>query len=404
MEIDLSKYHQKKRIIDLVKANTLGCLAVFPIALVYIVPYILIWSDQFTKESIKQTLNSIGAGTAFLNGMGFFLVLIVGIVVHEAIHGLTWSIYAKGGHKAMKYGILKKMLTPYCHCTEPLKLKHYIIGAAMPGLLMGVLPAIIAIAIGSPTLLMLAIIFTLVAIGDAMIINLVRKEDPESLVLDHPSEAGCYILTEKQELEDKSETFDTWNNIAEIYETKFMDMDIYNESYDALLKHLPNKQGRILDVGCGPGNIARYLLKFYPSLQIVGIDIAENMLEIARKHVPTGEFYLLDARAISILNGQFDAVIAGFCIPYLNASETEQFLDDASEKLNNKGLLYLSFVEGDPASPEVKSNPLGSVKFYFHRERELQKELKTRGFKLIKSTIIPYDAEDNHTVMLFQKY
>lgn len=403
MEIDLSKYYKKQLTIDLVKANTLGCLAIFPIAILYLIPYLLIWSDQFTLHSMKETAKSIASGAAIFKGFGFFLMLFLGIIVHELIHGLTWSIYAKGGHKSMKYGILAKMLTPYCHCKEPLKLKHYMIGAAMPGILLGVVPAIIAIAIGNPTLLALAIIFTLVAIGDAMIIDLIRKEDPDSLVLDHPSEAGCYILQEMEEPEDKSETFNTWNNIAELYENKFMNLTIYDETYQRLLNHLVLRHHRILDIGCGPGNISRFIQQHNPNIKLLGVDIAENMLELARKNVPEGEFYLLDARAIGLIAGKFDAVIAGFCIPYLNQTETQQLVDDVADKLSKYGLFYVSFVEGEPSKPAVKTNPLGSVKFYYHRQKSLIEMLKQRNFKLVNTSIVPYTDGDEHTVMLFKK-
>lgn len=30
------------------------------------------------------------------------------------------------------------------------------------------------------------------------------------------------------------ETFETWNKIAGLYEEKFMDLDLYNQSYDAV--------------------------------------------------------------------------------------------------------------------------------------------------------------------------
>ena len=63
----------------------------------------------------------------------------------------------------------------------------------MPSIILGLLPAIVAIYIGNFGLLLFGIFFTMAACGDFLVINLLRKENMKSFVQDHPSEAGCYI-------------------------------------------------------------------------------------------------------------------------------------------------------------------------------------------------------------------
>jgi hypothetical protein len=70
-------------------------------------------------------------------------------------------------------------------------------GAIMPAIILGFIPAVLSIVLGSVFLLVFGIFFTMAAIGDFMIINLIRKESSNSMVLDHPSEAGCYIYRKK---------------------------------------------------------------------------------------------------------------------------------------------------------------------------------------------------------------
>lgn len=65
----------------------------------------------------------------------FFISMSIGIVLHEAIHGLTWALFVKERLRAIKFGIFKEYLTPYCHCKGFLRLKHYILGAIMPAIL-----------------------------------------------------------------------------------------------------------------------------------------------------------------------------------------------------------------------------------------------------------------------------
>lgn len=190
---ELEGYSKELRIINLVKANIFAIFAMFPIVLIYGIPYYLVWSKNFTFVSFREVIrhNYIGV---FGSTISILLVMVFGIIIHELIHGITWARYTKNGYKSIKYGVLWKMLTPYCHCKEPLLVKQYIIGAITPGIILGLFPAIYSILTGNIGFLIFGIMFTIAALGDLLIINLLRKENMNSFVLDHPSEAGCFIF------------------------------------------------------------------------------------------------------------------------------------------------------------------------------------------------------------------
>jgi ubiquinone/menaquinone biosynthesis C-methylase UbiE len=60
---------------------------------------------------------------------------------------------------------------------------------------------------------------------------------------------------------DKYErTIKTWDKLAEKYQDVFMDLSLYDDSYDAFCALLQKKDATILELGCGPGNITKYLL------------------------------------------------------------------------------------------------------------------------------------------------
>ena len=42
------------------------------------------------------------------------------------------------------------------------------------------------------------------------------------------------------------ETFQTWNKVAEIYQDKFMNLDLYNDSYDVFLDLILKTDSSIL--------------------------------------------------------------------------------------------------------------------------------------------------------------
>ncbi len=189
----LESYQKEKLTINLIWANVFGILIIIPIVLLYGLPYYLIWGNSITRQSLKDLLSGISSGYLVIGTLLFFLIIIVGIILHELIHGLTWARYTKKGLKSIKFGVLWTMFTPYCHCKEPLQVRQYIIGAITPAIFLGFIPAFISIVIGNLELLVFGIFFTMAAGGDFLIINQLRKEKMDNLVQDHSSEAGCIV-------------------------------------------------------------------------------------------------------------------------------------------------------------------------------------------------------------------
>lgn len=148
-------------------------------------------------------------------------------------------------------------------------------------------------------------------------------------------------------MDSYKETFETWNKVASLYQDKFMNLDLYNESYDFICNTIVNDKSRLLEIGCGPGNITKYLLKKRPDFNISGIDVAPNMIELAIKNYPMADFSVLDVRQIDELNTKFDGINCGFCLPYLSQSDSEKLISDSYNLLSKNGLIYISFVEGE---------------------------------------------------------
>ncbi len=186
-------YTKEKRTIDIVWANIFGIIMLVPILVLFGLPYYLIWQPDISLSGFFN--NFVEAGAIFAK---VFVLMLLGIVAHELIHGITWAVFAKRGFRSIRFGILWKLLTPYCHCKEPLKVKHYISGALMPALLLGVLPAIWGIAMGSSGFLLFGMFFTMAGAGDFLVVNLIRKEPKDAYVEDHPSEAGFFIYRAKR--------------------------------------------------------------------------------------------------------------------------------------------------------------------------------------------------------------
>lgn len=203
------------------------------------------------------------------------------------------------------------------------------------------------------------------------------------------------------------ETFETWNKIASLYQDKFMELDLYNDTYDFICNSIDKPNAKLLEIGCGPGNITKYLIAKRPDFDIFGIDIAPNMVELARQNNPTAHFAVMDSRQINNLDSTYDGIVCGFCLPYLSQTETNELISNSYDLLNDNGLLYLSFVEGDPDKSDFKSGSGGRVYFYYHKSDDITSQLNSFKFGEIKLFKVKYKISetefDTHTIMTAKK-
>lgn len=73
---------------------------------------------------------------------------------------------------------------------------------------------------------------------------------------------------------------------------------------------------RVLDIGCGPGVPTAALLTS-AGHHVVGIDIADRQIALARCHVPAGEFIVGDVVDARFEDGSFSAAVALFSLTHV---------------------------------------------------------------------------------------
>ena len=130
-------------------------------------------------------------------GIVLLVSLVVLTVAHELFHGLSWSLFTEHRWRDIEFGFMKQYLTPYCTCTVPLTKSQYVFGAVMPLALLGIIPLIVGILIGSFAVLLLGIIMTVAAAGDILIVWKVltyRSKADTVVYIDHPTQAGGVIF------------------------------------------------------------------------------------------------------------------------------------------------------------------------------------------------------------------
>lgn len=177
---------------------------------------------------------------------------------------------------------------------------------------------------------------------------------------------------------------EVFNKNANLYQDRFMDFDLYNDTFDLFCATIEKKNAEVLELACGPGNITKYLLEKRPDFNLLGTDLAPNMIELAQINNPSAEFQLLDCRDFLKLNRHFDGIICGFGLPYLSMEDAIQLISDAAQCLNPEGVLYLSTMEDDYSKSGLKKGSTGDEIFmHYHQEDYLSEALRESGFKII---------------------
>lgn len=199
-----------------------------------------------------------------------------------------------------------------------------------------------------------------------------------------------------------------WDNLAELYQDKFMDLDLYNDTYDTFCALIHTPKAKVFEIGCGPGNITKYLLAQRPDFMIDAIDMAPNMVKLAKLNNPSANFEVMDCQAIGQVTQRYEGIMCGFCMPYLSKAACAQLIKDAATLLQQGGIFYTSVIEGDYSQSGFERNSRNEQMYvYYHQADYLQASLKAEGFEAIqlvrKSYAKSADTISTHLILIARK-
>lgn len=155
--------------------------------------------------------------------------------------------------------------------------------------------------------------------------------------------------------EMKMEIEEQFNLIAEEYDSnrkRFIPCfdDFYNGTTQFIASNI-EKPKRILDLGAGTGLLSYFWYQYYPMSEYVLVDIADEMLKIARKrfnNVGSVSYQVVDYSA-GLPSGKFDLIASALSIHHLENEEKIKLFSRIYDKLPSHGLFvnYDQFCAGD---------------------------------------------------------
>lgn len=127
------------------------------------------------------------------------------------------------------------------------------------------------------------------------------------------------------------------------------------EGYEVLLEFVPRTARRVLDLGCGDGEVIGRIAQDVPGLEAVACDFSPEMLERARARFEDTSIRVVEHdmdEPIPADWGTFDAVVSAFAIHHVVDERKKTLYRDVFERLNPGGA-FLNLEHVDSPTPEL---------------------------------------------------
>ena len=181
----------------------------------------------------------------------------------------------------------------------------------------------------------------------------------------------------------------SYDQVAVEYAEKFKD-EMDDKPFDrACLDRLAREVGSlgpICDLGCGPGQIARYLHR--QGVDTIGVDLSPRMVAEAQRLNPEIHFHQGDMLSLPDGDHSWGGIAAFYCIIHIARERVVDALSEMKRVLKPGGMLLVTFHIGD----EIKhlddwwEKPV-NLDFAFYQPTEMEEWVKEAGFALEETLV-----------------
>jgi len=173
--------------------------------------------------------------------------------------------------------------------------------------------------------------------------------------------------------------FDAW---SVIYDLPLVQRATYRPVHDAVLQTLAARPAvRVLDVGCGTGQLAARIKRERPATDVVGCDFSAGMLSRAAGRCHQVRWIRGDAGRLPFHDGTFDVVTSTEAFHWF--PDQEAVLREVYRVLTPGGRFLLAMVN-PPATVVSDAFHAGSrligEPFYWPTRREIRERVEAAGF------------------------
>jgi SAM-dependent methyltransferase len=181
----------------------------------------------------------------------------------------------------------------------------------------------------------------------------------------------------------------SYDQVAAEYAEKFKDeMDdkpFDRDCLDRLAREVGNL-GPICDMGCGPGQIARYLHR--QGVEALGVDLSPRMVAEAQRLNPDIHFHQSDMLSLPDADNSWGGIAAFYCIIHIPRPQILDALREMKRVLKPGGVLLVTFHIGQEIKhlDEWWEKPV-DLDFAFFLPEEMEMWLKEVGYELEETLV-----------------
>lgn len=140
---------------------------------------------------------------------------------------------------------------------------------------------------------------------------------------------------------DKSkQSSSIYDKIAESYAKEFSKPSGYIDEFLSLIP----KNAKILDVGCGVGVDASYMVS--EGFEVIGVDLSKEMLKLAKQKFPKIDFRQQDIRKLDFPPNSFDGILASCSLIHIPKKNVPALLNRFYRMLKENGVIYIALQGG----------------------------------------------------------
>ena len=100
-------------------------------------------------------------------------------------------------------------------------------------------------------------------------------------------------------MDKNNKTVESYDKNSQFYADKFDSYGARFEDVDRALKLNESGSRKVLELGCGSGRDAQYIISKVGKDNYIGIDASEGLIKFCRKKVSCGTFEVKDMRDVS---------------------------------------------------------------------------------------------------------
>jgi SAM-dependent methyltransferase len=140
---------------------------------------------------------------------------------------------------------------------------------------------------------------------------------------------------------------------------------------------------RVLDAGCGAGRMVTHLQSLSPRVEVVGIDVSEAMLELARARHPGSLFVSAELVDTCADDSAFDGVVAWYSIIHTRPERLGDVAAEFARILRPGGVALFGYQAGRGVR-ELRSAYGHDVELtaYLHETDDVVAALTDAGFEM----------------------